>query len=205
MAQVLKDTVKQSIINAAIQEMLDVGYEKTSMRNIASSAKMTVGNLYRYFKNKEEMINYIIYPIMNKIDIIIRDVTNETISFKDDSVDISEFNRDDILDALNRIAYEIVEIYNDHPKIMRIIMMESSFNNRLRDWCAKIVLKLFKYEEKVSCDELYNVLAQIYASSMFAAMRVALTNELLNKEDTVKVICIYLRNFINELEIKMEI
>ena len=206
MAQVLKDSVRQSIVDAAIQEMLEVGYEKSSMRNIASNAKMTVGNLYRYFKNKEEMIKFIIYPVMDKIDNKIRLVTNESISLNEDSLYIEDFVYENILVVLDQIAIDIVEIYNAHPKIMRIIMMESSFNNRLRDWCANLVLKLFKYENNNDINhDIYNVLAHVYASSMFAAMKEALTNDVLSKDETIKIIRIYFRSFLNELEVKMEI
>ena len=152
------------------------------------------------------MIKFIIYPVMEKIDNKIRLVTNESISLNEDSLYIEDFVYENILVVLDQIAIDIVEIYNAHPKIMRIIMMESSFNNRLRDWCANLVLKLFKYENNNDINhEIYNVLAHVYASSMFAAMKEALTNDVLSKDETIKIIRIYFRSFLNELEVKMEI
>ena len=50
MAQTLKDDVKARIIESAKEEFLENSYEKTSMRAIASKSNITVGNLYRYFK-----------------------------------------------------------------------------------------------------------------------------------------------------------
>lgn len=41
------------IINAADRRFADYGYYKTTMAEIASDCGMSVGNLYRHFKNKE--------------------------------------------------------------------------------------------------------------------------------------------------------
>ena len=65
--QVLKQEVKQKIKKAAISEFEQNGYQKTSMRSIASSAGVTVGNLYRYFKNKDDLFNVIIQPAFQEI------------------------------------------------------------------------------------------------------------------------------------------
>ena len=59
MAQTLKEEVKSRIIEAAKAEFYDKGYEKASMRTIAKRAEMTVGNIYRYFENKEAVHAYI--------------------------------------------------------------------------------------------------------------------------------------------------
>jgi AcrR family transcriptional regulator len=58
--QVLKEEVRQRIIKSAKKEFRNNGFDKASMRDIADSAKMTVGNLYRYYKNKEDMFGAIV-------------------------------------------------------------------------------------------------------------------------------------------------
>ena len=55
MAQVLKDSLRKAILDAAKEEFLEYGFKDASMRRIAAKANMTVGNLYRYFKNKESI------------------------------------------------------------------------------------------------------------------------------------------------------
>jgi len=45
--------VQDVIINAAERRFADYGYSKTTMAEIASDCDMSVGNLYRHFKNKE--------------------------------------------------------------------------------------------------------------------------------------------------------
>ena len=65
--QVLKDEVRQRIIKSARREFKKYGFEKASMRSIAASANMTVGNLYRYYKNKEDLYGAIIGSLFDEI------------------------------------------------------------------------------------------------------------------------------------------
>jgi len=58
--QVLKKEVRDQIVRAAREEFRKTGFEKTSMRAIAAKAKMTVGNLYRYYEGKEELFGVIV-------------------------------------------------------------------------------------------------------------------------------------------------
>ncbi len=60
--QVLKDEMRNSIFEAALKEFSEKGFAKASMRDIARGAGMTVGNLYRYFHNKEALFYSIISP-----------------------------------------------------------------------------------------------------------------------------------------------
>lgn len=46
---------KQRILDAAIRVFSDYGYEKANMRMIARTANISIGGLYLYFKNKEDL------------------------------------------------------------------------------------------------------------------------------------------------------
>lgn len=58
--QVLKEKTRRDIVKAAEKEFRKLSFEKASMRTIATNANMTVGNLYRYYKNKQELYGSII-------------------------------------------------------------------------------------------------------------------------------------------------
>ncbi len=66
--QVLKDSVRNAIIEGAIAEFFEHGYQNANMRRIADSANITVGNIYRYFDNKEALFNAILLPAQEAID-----------------------------------------------------------------------------------------------------------------------------------------
>ena len=85
MPQVLKEDVRNRIIESAKKEFMQKGYEKTNMRSIAHNCSMTVGNVYRYFKNKEELSKYIVSNVVDKIDIMVKELTDNEIELLNDS------------------------------------------------------------------------------------------------------------------------
>ena len=72
MAQVLKEIQRDKILEAAKQELLQYGYRDASMRRIAAQAKMTFGNLYRYFESKDQLIQAITSPALAQLDQLVR-------------------------------------------------------------------------------------------------------------------------------------
>lgn len=63
--QTKKKEVKTSIVKAAKHEFLELGFEKTSLRGIAARAGVTKGNLYIYFRNKNDLFCSIVKPAMD--------------------------------------------------------------------------------------------------------------------------------------------
>ncbi|AFM42280.1 transcriptional regulator [Desulfosporosinus acidiphilus SJ4] len=61
--QYLKDEVRNRIMTVAIKEFQDRGFLHASMRAIANNAGVAIGNVYRYFKNKEDLFNEIVEPV----------------------------------------------------------------------------------------------------------------------------------------------
>ncbi len=64
MAQVLKDEIRENILKAALQEFYEKGYKSAAMREIASKAKIPTGLIYSYYKNKENLFNAVLYPVL---------------------------------------------------------------------------------------------------------------------------------------------
>lgn len=61
MVQYKKDDIKEKIDSAALKIFVEKGYENTKISNIAAKSKVSVGNIYRYYKSKEEIF-YSIAP-----------------------------------------------------------------------------------------------------------------------------------------------
>ncbi|KLU66364.1 HTH-type transcriptional repressor Bm3R1 [Desulfosporosinus acididurans] len=61
--QYLKNEVRNRIIMEAMKEFQDRGFLHGSMRTIANNAGVAIGNVYRYFKNKEDLFNEIVEPV----------------------------------------------------------------------------------------------------------------------------------------------
>lgn len=110
MAQVLKQSLKETIVKCAKQLFLEKGYEDASMRDIAKASNMTVGNLYRYFKNKEDIKNYILNDTLEEL----RQLFNK-LNYKNLSMEARVFNIkaniDDLKQLMSDLSERLVDIY----------------------------------------------------------------------------------------------
>jgi len=99
--QILKDDQRTKIHQAAIDAFIRDGYQKASMRGIAESAGMSVGNLYRYFKNKEDLISHLVKPLIEAF------MAHEQHPFKPQLLDVNILENSAIMDMIMnaRIQY----------------------------------------------------------------------------------------------------
>jgi AcrR family transcriptional regulator len=65
--QVLKKEVRSAIIKAAVNEFFEKSYHGTSMRAVAQRANISVGNVYRYYKNKQSLFEEIAQPVISEL------------------------------------------------------------------------------------------------------------------------------------------
>ena len=62
---------RSTIIDAAIQLFSHFGIEKTPLKDIAKSLRVSIPSLYWYFKNKDELVICVLEKIMNEERILI--------------------------------------------------------------------------------------------------------------------------------------
>lgn len=65
--QVLKEEVRQNILSSAKKLFYEKGYANATIRDIAKLSGITVGNVYRYFKSKENVLEGIVEHVHEKI------------------------------------------------------------------------------------------------------------------------------------------
>lgn len=70
--QVKKDDIQKNIVESATDEFLKKGYENASLRNIAKKANTTLGNIYHYYKNKQELLEVIVEPVLRNIEVTLK-------------------------------------------------------------------------------------------------------------------------------------
>ncbi len=66
--QVQKNDIKKKILTISKKEFLKNGYRKTSMRTIAKKSNVTLSNIYNYFKNKDEILEVILQPVLRDME-----------------------------------------------------------------------------------------------------------------------------------------
>lgn len=76
----LSEEKRNRIFDAAISEFADFGYEKANINKIAEKADISVGSIYKYFDNKQDLFLSIVNYSVEKL----KTVLNEIISNNDD-------------------------------------------------------------------------------------------------------------------------
>lgn len=69
--QYLKDKVREKIYNAAVEEFKNFGYQDASIRNIANNAGISLGNIYRYYANKEALYIAVVQPLIDSVKVFV--------------------------------------------------------------------------------------------------------------------------------------
>ncbi len=77
--QKLKPEVREKILANALIIFYKKGFENTTMRRIAAKSHMTVGNIYRYFKNKEVLFDEVIMDVYVHIYEIVINSANKPV------------------------------------------------------------------------------------------------------------------------------
>jgi len=123
MPQVLKDDIKNKILKTALNEFLTKGYLNTSMKGIALGAGIAVGNIYNYFKDKEELYATIGMPVISAID--------RLLGSPPETMDIA---------GIEKKLIQFIDIYKGNEKIF-IMLISNSRNTRFERMRDNIVEK----------------------------------------------------------------
>jgi len=200
MAQILKDELRQAIIIAAKQELLEFGYENASMRNIAKKANMTVGNLYHYFANKDEIIQYIVSPTLKQINDLLNFVSSNRLSMETRVFNLKA-NIHDLKKLMNTFAINLVRIYIKRPDEFNILMLHSDLNKELVSWFSNAIKSLIEQHFIVPGHNLEKqLLANAYAQSIFSGLSEIFKLNNLDQEQLENVVKAYLNSYINILD-----
>lgn len=70
----------QRIIDAAVSEFAEKGYEAANTNRIAKTAEISVGSLFQYFKTKENLFRYVIHLGAGIIETDIGEILKEEVS-----------------------------------------------------------------------------------------------------------------------------
>ena len=71
-----KETRTEEIRKAAKKLFLKKGYQNTSVEEVAKKAKISKGQLYQYFKNKDDLYYALMFPMLKKLGMLLADLEN---------------------------------------------------------------------------------------------------------------------------------
>ena len=78
-----KEEKKNTIIENSLKLFSKKGFYNTTIPDIAKSMKMSVGNMYNYFKSKEELAKYAIKYSTNVLAVELKKINQQDISSKE--------------------------------------------------------------------------------------------------------------------------
>ncbi|MBQ1871391.1 MAG: TetR/AcrR family transcriptional regulator [Lachnospiraceae bacterium] len=125
MLQKLTEEKLREILEKGSKEFAEKGFERASMKNIAKSAGISVGVLYKYYENKDDFF-----------DACLED------SLKVLSEKMEEFNSWDITprDRIERLLHLVLEFSRENPDAVRMYheITSSSFTEKARKLATHI-------------------------------------------------------------------
>ena len=197
MAQILKDELRTKILDSAKEEFLNKGFKGASMRSIAQKSGMTVGNLYRYFRNKEDINDQIVSGTLQQIDSILKDLTSDKVSMEarvfNIKADVSQLS-----ELLDELSYRLVDTYNDHKIEFNILMLDSSLHKDITDWFSKAIGSLLDQHFILEGNsEQKKLLSDAYAVSIFSGIKEIFSRSSdVDEEVLKKTVSTYLHSYI---------
>ena len=197
MAQKLKDGLRQAIIDAAKEEFLEKGYENASMRNIASKAGITVGNIYRYFESKEDLNERILAETSQELLQILDSLKIERLS-KQPRVFNMKTDPSQLAEMMDMLAEKLVDLYLHSRSEFNIIMNDSGLNQKLKNWFSRTFSSLIDQPYMaIDLSRERDIMADAYASAAFAGLK-QIFSDVEDDENTLyRMIRLYLHRFIN--------
>lgn len=143
MAQFKKDEVRSKILDAARELFIRTGVEETRISDVARMAGISVGNLYRYFEGKEQLVDAICPPdlleAMKKSVVEIMDDASKQKSH----AHISQ-------DELMALKMRFDEILFENQTALLIVASRPSIFASLRGGMVEVLVALVK-EQYLNC------------------------------------------------------
>lgn len=124
--QYLKDDVRKNIMDGALIEFMEKGYEGASIRGIAKRSNSSVGNIYKYFKSKDELYENLIGTVYHRL-------INYISQF--DKVELN----DKALEVFNQLIEKIMKIFNESSNEISTLLNQSK-GSRYEN-CKEIFVK----------------------------------------------------------------
>ena len=160
--QYLKKEIRENIIVAAIEEFKLHGYADASIRNIANNAEISLGNIYRYFTNKEALYFAVINPFLANVkQVIEHDIVFENSDMTQASGILVEFlvsHSDELLIIRkgNSVHYETFIGY-----------MVESISKKIREMLENSFPEI---DSKIKNPDFYNAIAEGFLTSLFKVL-----------------------------------
>ncbi|MBR2875937.1 MAG: TetR/AcrR family transcriptional regulator [Clostridia bacterium] len=105
---------RKRVLEAATTEFADYGFENTSIQQIAKKAEISVGSVYKYFENKEELFSMVVKEGLSLL---------EELLVKHSSSD------EDVIVKAEAVLKELLRFSRKHPQLIKLYCSITTGNN----------------------------------------------------------------------------
>lgn len=134
---------RDRILRVATNEFATNGFENTSIKHIAKKAGISVGSIYKYFENKEDMFITVVHLGLSRIETLLSELF---------TID------EDVIIKVERIIREIIDFSRKEPDLVKLYCVLTSSKQ------SPLLFSLAQDMEAVS--------AKIYTQSIIEAQKI---------------------------------
>jgi AcrR family transcriptional regulator len=188
--QVLKESVRNAILEGAIAEFFEHGYQNANMRKIADSANITVGNIYRYFDNKEALFNAVLLPAQKAID---------DLGTFDQKLHITHI--DSMKEATQIVTY-VMNVLKPYAKEIFIMIFNSTgthYHQVKSQLEALVISKIKEYYPGKFNDYFLRIVAYSFIQALFVVFKDNVSDIKRIQDTIIQLIVFYFRDINNRL------
>ena len=156
--QTQKPEIREKILNRSRSLFYKRGFEKTTMRQIASGVRMSVSNLYKYFRNKEELFDELVSGFHFRYLIGYKAFLSHS--------ENHGFDRD----AGAMLARGLFESIKGHTREF-VLLMEKSRGTKYEPFASDLTALLVEHiSHDVNIDPGKNFMVEVFVRNLFNGM-----------------------------------
>ena len=198
--QVLKEEIRNGILNSTRHEIITHGLGNVSLRRIARKIGMSPSNIYNYFKDKDELIDALVQPSIKKIDELLSELSHDMVNFDFKNYDGSK--RKFVKFSLEQLSSRLFKLYQEFDQSVFIILSSEKYLSSITEWLSNVIYNNYDdlFEEEEVNDEEKKMLVSLIAPAMIGGFRKTMDNLpycIENNVDVSKLLNSYLNIFLS--------
>lgn len=183
--QYLKEEIRDRIVQSAMTQFIKNGYMSTSMRKIADEAGIVSGNIYRYYKNKEDLFISIVHPVIIIFDELETKIKPELM------LQCEVKNGEPLVKAVNRVTEYLFGLFKGRYKELLLVLDCSEGTNcsglgkSLENVISQAIHKIYD-DNIVNRTEEYEFIIKLVIISYISCLHYILNEDCENSESHYK-------------------
>lgn len=190
--QILKEDIKQKIIEAGKKKFKKDGYANTSMKDIATDVGISTGNIYRYFLTKSHLYNEIVKELETEIENFFNKVPTK----------LEDVKPNELFDMLIDMTVNIAETKKDTLKVMLMCDNEKQYVEFKNKVLSMFIDKIQSIAESFILKGADHSLCEAVARAHFEGFTCIVKNNIDDIELLKKNLKIYEKLMIENMDVR---